>query len=1295
MRFRACMCVFALMVLFGAGTAFAQANTVDLAVHVLDPSDAAIKGAKITVKNLATSATRSGEADDGGQFLFVGLPPGRYEISVEASGFTKWVNPELVITVGQAAEIHARMRIQAGVDKIEVFETTELIETRRTAVAETVDSRRIVNLPINGRNYINFTLTTSQAGRDSAPSIGAAPTSGLNFSGSRARSNQVSVDGADATDNSVNGVRTTVSQEAVQEFQVIVSNYMPEFGRATGGVINIVTKGGSNEVHGNVFGYLRHRSIQARNPFSVQVDPVTGAVTAIKQGYTRFQGGATIGGPIVRDRSFYFFSYETTRRQETGFTNIGANNFGLASTTLPCLPVPLLLTAGSAGQGAIYQTNLNALTANGTACTNPNPAIQAQITGLLQAATVSGAASAVALNGDLGAIGPLLGIPSAAGGRFFPLPIDCSISVPGSCTAVNLVPLPTSFVPLRSLMGNYPISEGTSIWSARLDHQWNENNNSFLRVNVSPSLVTGIQVNAQNQNFGQNAGSRTSLNQFRDLAVVGQHVTAFTQMLFNEFRFQFARRGLHYGFSTLPGGSGPGINITGFAFFGREPFSTVDRIERRWQWTDNVSWTVGRHNLKFGTDVNLIQLRSKKEQIFELNFGSVINFGGLTTSDTGLPTSLTAVQAYGLGAPQVFIQGIGSSRAPFNNTAVAFFAQDSWRVHPRLTVNYGIRYDVEFTPLFKSATPMNATAEGALGIVLGIPRDKNNFSPRLAVAWDPMGNGRTVVRAGYGIFFDHPLLAVAFNSATADGARSTQLLSGGGTATGVAITPATAASAINAGSIFQGVLGRLAGGPPANFGYLPSQQRFDPKLPNSVFINQNYITQAVPLPLLPFTLHVDDGFRYGYAQQANFTVERKFWTDYKFSASYTYSHGVKLNRPRNITPPDGGRLVRNFRNVFAVNWPTGTVLPTRPISVLVSNLPVSAAASATACAYTQINPFLGVVGACPASGPNAGLTGQFIGTAAFFNFFRPTGPNPSFAPLVGGYANQVALAASAGFPTGIPGTPVPFSDVMQQESSGNSNYHGLTVNLIKRFSRNVEFFTTYTWSHSIDDSTDLQTLLAPQNNNRPDLERGNSTFDQRHRWVTSAVMTSPWKYSDAGAWRKFFADFTIAPIIEWSTGRPYTVLTGTDFNMDFGSNTDRPSLVTSGGVASLFTPQVTMFGLPNVCPTDPRTGNPTNTIFTGLPTTIPTFFGCTGNLGRNTFYRPKYFSTDLRVARKFTITEKWSIDVIADMFNLTNKFNVADVSPLCNPLDPTTCRAGEATASLDPRQFQFAIKINW
>src|SRR5208283_5132973 len=301
------------------------------------------------------------------------------------------------------------------------------------------------------------------------------------------------------------------------------------------------------------------------------------------------------------------------------------------------------------------------------------------------------------------------------------------------------------------------------------------------------------------------------------------------------------------------------------------PYSTVDRIERRFQFADNGTITRGRHTFKVGVDFTLLQLRSAKQQIFELDFGGVVDFGGLPASTFGLPNSVptgpstsialpgaTTLQAYGLGIPTDYIQGIGTSNAPFDDIPIGFFAQDSWRVNSRLTLNYGLRYDPDITPLFAPATSINAAAEKDLGVIEGVPRQYKDVAPRFGLAWDPWGDGKTVVRAGFGLFYDHPLLAIAFDSVTADGGRSVQLLAAGGQATACARGPALDSPLnLNGSTIFQGVLNALP-----NMYYLPNQQRFNPFPSDSLFANQNYLSAATPFPLaiLPFTLPVDKNF---------------------------------------------------------------------------------------------------------------------------------------------------------------------------------------------------------------------------------------------------------------------------------------------------------------------------------------------------------------------------------------------------------------------------------------------------
>jgi hypothetical protein len=604
-----------------------------------------------------------------------------------------------------------------------------------------------------------------------------------------------------------------------------------------------------------------------------------------------------------------------------------------------------------------------------------------------------GSASSVALRGiDLGVVAPGLtgGFLNLGPGLPFPIPVDCPANQPvnngATCSAAGIyvAPLPASYVGLNSLRGNYPIQEKTSLWSLRLDHNWSANNHSFLRVGVSPSLVTGLPSTSQNQVFGQNSGSRAGYNQSRDLNITFQHDTITSDSAVNEFRYQFARRGLHFGFSQEPGGDQIGVNIPGVAYFGREPYSTVDRIERRNQFTDTIAKTIGRHTFKFGADVNIIQLRSAKAQIFELDFGGVVNFGGIDASSfssafAGLPGA-TDLQAYGLGLPTTYLQGIGNSNQPLDNLPFGFFAQDSWQVNRKLTFNYGLRYDVEITPLFAPATAVNAAAEKALGVVEGIPRNYKNVAPRFGLAWDLAGNHNTVLRAGYGLFYDHPLLAIAFDSVTADGGRSVQLLSAGGTPSACGLVTPDCATAggpgtdsptnLNGSSIFQGVLNTGSADAvfsPLRLGYIPSQQRFDPLLPNSLFANQNYLTAGFPLPLLPFTLPVAADFKYGYAQQANLTIERELSKSWKMSVGYQYTRGIHLNRPVDVNSTDPVLLANNLFNADAAGLGF-----TNPLTVAV---PAASTSNAGFCSLTVIQPsVLGILGGCP--GPLAPLDGS-------------------------------------------------------------------------------------------------------------------------------------------------------------------------------------------------------------------------------------------------------------------------------------------------------------------------------
>jgi hypothetical protein len=1185
--------VFGLFVLISAASAFAQtAATADLRGTVKDPNGAVIQNATITLRDEARNFERSVQSNDSGYFTLLSLPPGRYTMTVEAKGFAKLVAKDVGLTVGQAAEYPVIMQLPTAETEVTVTGEPLLVETAKTSTSTTIGQQRIDNLPINGRNYVNFSLTNSQVQRDVAPSIGAAPTSGLNFGGQRARSNAVNVDGMDAVDNSVNGIRSTLSQEGVQEFQIITNGYEAEYGRASGGVVNIITKSGTNDFHGSVFGYLRNRNVQAQNPFTNTPDPA----------YTRVQAGVAFGGALKKDKTFYFFSFETTRRQETGFSTIGANNFGLvplpnaASFGIPTVPgfTPLVTPQQAAFLGAA----------------GSNPLTQ-------QYAALAVFGSGVALGGTPGS--PLLG-------RF----------------VTSNMALPASFHNLLSQVGNYPVSEATDVYSLRLDHKFGANNSILVRGALSPSDVTGIQVNAQNQDFGQNAFSRTSTQNYHDGSIGVQDTWILGNNKINEARYQYSRRGLLYNFSRAPGGGDVAINIPGFAFFGREPFSFVDRVEQRHQISDNFSLIKGRHSFKFGADINHLPITAD----FTVNFGGIYNFGELTPDQLGFPAvpglpSFTAVQAYGLGIPQVFIQGVGNPHDAFTLNTLGLFAQDSWRIRNNLTLNYGVRYDYEITPVFPAVNALSQAAQDALNITQGIPRDNNNVAPRIGLAWDPKGDGKTVIRSSYGIFYDHPLLALAFDSDVADGSQAPQFILFGG-------SPCTAASSaspinLNATNTFQGSLGNANCTPPGfatGLNYQPGQQRFNatPNAP-SLFVNQAYLSAGVPLISQPFGFPTGKNFQYGYAEQAGLSIEHDLGHEFAVSATYNFTGGHHINRPINVNPANPKALIENWERANAAGQSFSSPL---------------------------------AVSTC-----GVGPAGAFV-PAALMSFFRPSGLNPSltaaFAPCLG-LANLVAGQYRLGV-----GVPVPFSDMVGNFSNGSSVYNGMTLNLRKRMKNHVEFLASYTWSHAIDDSTDLQTLLSPQDDLHPEQERSNSTFDQRHRFVFSGVYQSG--KAGSGFWGRFFSDFTVAPIIEFSSGRPFNIVTATDQNFNFSTSTDRPNAVPVGTptnacgfqtVASKASP-TGAFQVP--CFVD---ANPLDGVFNGT---------LDGNLGRNAGIRPMTIFTDLRVGRSIKFNERMKLEGMVDMFNFINRFNVADVNTLYT-------QAGTPTAAFDPRQFQFGLRLTW
>jgi hypothetical protein len=1268
------LAVFSLLTLL-ASPALGQSTGGRILGRVADPSGAVLANVSVRITNQATGVARDTKTNGSGDYTFVEVAPGNYTAEFEQKGFKRNVQKDVTVDVNQAVTLNSTLQIGATAETVEVTSEAPLVDITSTQLGAVVNDRSVSQLPLNARDTYQFLQlqpgVVSTVGSGNQIVYGSDKAGSVSVNGGRGRANNFSVNGGDANDQFVNLPTVQPSPDSIAEFRVLTNTFDAEYGRNSGSVVNVVTKSGTNAVHGNLYEFFRNTKLNA-NPYCfTAVD----GIPCDKPQFNQNQFGGTFGGPIIKDRTFFFTSYEGRRIRQ-----------GIPSS---------LVFVPSASE---------------------RPSATQPFADFSSESTFSGSTDANALNlrpNCTTALGSAPNIPTD--GRFYSDLFPGNI-IPLGCldpTAVDLlqfVPTPANNSDKLVTTPVQPVRADQ--FTVRLDHRLNNKQNlSFYYYFNDDHLVSPFAVfeaaGANVPGFGSIVNER-----FQQWNI--SHTWSISNTTVNEFRFNYNREAQrtfqHPVFTTtvqnscppapswllaaFPSGVPcfsdgtqantlgihpnlgpqheglPFIQVSGGFTIGNNGEGELPQVGNSFQWSDNISKVVGNHSFKFGGDVR----RQRFDQLlyFDVN-------GEFFVDETSTNSTLgdTAFSDYMLGFPGSYGQG-SAQIENVRSTGLYLFAQDSWKIKPNLTLNYGLRWELN-TPIADASKHVQTFRPGAqtkiypckldpnidaslvaqygstdcsptgpagavfpTGLVVpgdpGVPNALTQtyykaFAPRIGLAWSPGNSGKTSIRAGWGLFYNpiEQLVLEQFSAEPPFGGSTFPFNTGFNTPfqdQGGGFTYPNPFGLSQLGGV-NGILNPTRGQPTdwAMF------------RPNTLFGQ--------------FQPHM----RSQYSAQYNLTIQRQLTNDMKLEVGYVGSQGHRLLATHDIN-------FGNPQTCLDINDILGPL---------------------TCGPYFSDSEF--IIPAGSVTGPNG--------------LHLPYGPNgPSVIPPNTTLANDVTLVGlrrysspqcdplsptAAGCP--IDGIPV-FSSIFAQDTIANSAYNSLQASLDKRFGKGLQFTAAYTFSKSFDQASSFEGILNPID---PRISRSLSAFDARHRIVLSYYWELPFR-KFTGATGKLLNGWAVSGITAFQTGFPIRISTVADNELMYSFDFELPGEPAQLAPFRTMKPQsnANYYFDPNSF-TDNATDDSAPPCSAGAQFECyqPSLLGTLGNTKRTICCGPHLSNTDFAILKTIPITENTHVDFRAEFFNIFN--HTQFFNPDGNVSDGS--QFGQITQVRDPRLVQFAVKL--